>query len=218
MSSSKTSAKSFLVSTIATVLVCGTLVGCAKEGSQNPFLSSLTPSAAIEQASAESAKRTSPATIQQTAFETSVAAPTWHDSLTAAIAEAKANDKLILADFTGSDWCHYCVKLKKEVFDTPEFKSWASDNVVLLELDFPKRSQLSPAVREQNEMLKSRFNITSYPTVLLLDAEGNIQAKMGYERGKSSSQWVQLAESKLQQNASRNRSVATGQGSESLFR
>ena len=98
----------------------------------------------------------------------------------------------------------------------PEFKAWASDNVVLLEIDFPKRTQLPPEIQKQNDMLQSQFNISSYPTVLLLDAEGNVRAKMGYERGKSPSQWVQLAESRLQQNNVNANPVARGQSSTKL--
>ena len=118
-------------------------------------------------------------------------------------------NKLILADFTGSDWCHFCVKLDDEIFSKPEFKAWANDNVVLLKIDFPKRTQLPPQIRKQNEMLKSRYQISAYPTVLLMDVEGNVRAKMAYERGKSASQWVQIAEARLQHNASRTQSIAT---------
>lgn len=203
------------VAILSFMIVGATLTGCATDGSQNPFASlAQSPGNSIEQARRELDEKGPSPTIQQAAFESAAPDPQWRNSLTGAIQEAQASDKLILANFTGSDWCHFCVKLKDEVFNTPDFKSWASDNVVLLEIDSPKRTQLPQAVREQNEMLKSRFKITSFPTVLMLDADGNVLAKMGYERGKSASQWVQIAESRLQQSSSQNRtSVANGQGS-----
>ena len=200
---------------IAALLVSATLSGCARDGAISPVDNAFeyaSPYAEVER----NLEQASGATIQQTAYESAVVDPVWHDSLSTAIAEAKSNNKLILANFTGSDWCHFCVKLKDEVFKTPDFKAWASDNVVLLEVDFPKRTQLPPEVQRQNDMLQSRFNISSYPTVLLLDAGGNVRAKMGYERGKSSSQWVQLAEARLQQNVGNANPVAHGQSSTKL--
>ena len=199
---------------ITSLLASATLSGCAKDGNISPVDNAF--DYASPYAEAERNIERGSATIQQTAYETAVADPVWHDSLSTAIGEAQSNDKLILANFTGSDWCHFCVKLKDEVFKKPEFKAWASDNVVLLEIDFPKRTQLPPEIQKQNDMLQSQFNISSYPTVLLLDAEGNVRAKMGYERGKSPSQWVQLAESRLQQNNVNANPVARGQSSTKL--
>ena len=115
-------------------------------------------------------------------------------SLPAAIAEAQTEGKLVLADFTGSDWCPHCVTLKKEIFNTPQFKSWARNNVALLELDYPKRSQLPAEIRQQNEMLKSRYQISSYPTVLLLDVQGNVKGKLIYRSGQSPENWVKMAD------------------------
>lgn len=202
---------------LSMLLVSATLVGCAKDGA-SPFASLNSSSAAMEQARKEIYAAGPQPTIQQTAYEADVPAQKWHDSLTNAIAEAQSSDKLILADFTGSDWCHYCVKLKDEVFRTPEFNAWANDNVVLLEVDSPKQTRLPQAIHDQNEMLKTRFNITSFPTVLLLDTDGNVLAKMGYEKGKSPSEWVQLAESRLQQTASKRISIANGQNNQQQAR
>ena len=71
----------------------------------------------------------------------------WHDSFEAAREQALVSGKPILADFTGSDWCSWCVKLKKDVFNKPEFEAWARENVVLLELDYPQRSRQSSEIR-----------------------------------------------------------------------
>ena len=109
----------------------------------------------------------------------------WHDSFEAAREQSLVSGKPILADFTGSDWCSWCVKLRKDVFDKAEFEEWARENVVLLELDYPQRSSQSPEIEAQNEKLASLYAIDSYPTVLLLDAQGNQLARTGYHRDPS---------------------------------
>jgi len=205
----------FVAFIIVASLAIATFVGCARDSVENPFASRF-DAPALAAARRDVLEQSPKPTIQQTSFEAEIPDPKWHDSLSTAIAAAKMNNKLILADFTGSDWCHYCVKLKDEIFSTSEFKAWADDNVVLLEIDFPKRTQLPQAIQRQNDMLKSRYEISSYPTVLLLDIEGNVKAKLGYENGKSAAQWVQLAESRLMQNDSRIRSIATRPGAQNI--
>ena len=82
-----------------------------------------------------------------------------------------------MAGFTGSDWCVPCKRLKRNVLDAEEFKNWAAANVVLLELDYPKQSKQSKQSKEskeQNETLKQRYQISKYPTILLLDSEGEV--------------------------------------------
>lgn len=122
----------------------------------------------------------------------------WHDSFDAALEASAQSGKPILADFTGSDWCGWCVKLKKDVFETSEFKQWARDNVILLELDYPKRSSQPVAIKRQNAELKSRYNISGYPTVLLLNSDGEpIGRKLGYMDDPTN--WVAAAESQIGQ-------------------
>lgn len=104
----------------------------------------------------------------------------WHDSFEAAREQSLVSGKPILADFTGSDWCSWCVKLHDDVFSKAEFEAWARENVVLLELDFPQRSRQDPEIQAQNEKLASLYAIDSYPTVLMLDAQGNELARTGY--------------------------------------
>jgi len=106
---------------------------------------------------------------------------------------AKKENKLILADFTGSDWCGWCIKLKNEVFSKPEFATWAKDKVVLLELDFPRKTELPAELKEQNEKLAKEHGVQGYPTVLLLDAEGKKVGEMGYEEG-GPGPWTKLAD------------------------
>ena len=120
----------------------------------------------------------------------------WLTSYEQAKTLSRQSGKPILMDFTGSDWCVYCKKLKKEVFNKSEFETWARENVVLLELDFPKYGDQSDVLRRQNDELKQKFNISSYPTVLLVDANENVIGKMGYRQG-GPAPWIQMASSHL---------------------
>jgi len=106
--------------------------------------------------------------------------PQWLDSYEEAVQIAKQTGRPILADFTGSNWCGFCVKLKKEVFDTPSFKSWAAKNVVLLELDFPRPNLQADWIKKQNDQLRSRYEINSYPTILILNSDGGVIGKQGH--------------------------------------
>jgi len=109
--------------------------------------------------------------------------PSWLTSMETAQEQSRETGKPILVDFTGSDWCGWCVKLKAEVFDTSEFEEWAAKNVVLLELDYPRRKKLPTELKAQNEKLAKQYNIKGFPTILLLDADGKVLGRMGYMRG-----------------------------------
>ena len=111
------------------------------------------------------------------------AKPGWLTSYEQAQKEAQANHKLLLMDFTGSDWCGWCIMLDKEVFSKPEFKEYASKNLVLLELDFPKSKQMPPETAAQNERLMMKFGIQGFPTVVIFDSEGKPLGALGYEQG-----------------------------------
>lgn len=89
----------------------------------------------------------------------------WLVSLDEAYALSQKTGKPILANFTGSDWCGWCKKLTASVFSKKEFQDWAAKNVILLELDFPRRKMLPDAIRQQNASLQQAFKITGYPTV-----------------------------------------------------
>ena len=82
-------------------------------------------------------------------------------------------NKPIMANFTGSDWCGWCKKLKKAVFDTEVFKNWAEKNVILFELDYPRRTPQDPEIKKQNAELQQTFRslVRGYPTVLIFDIE-----------------------------------------------
>ncbi len=89
----------------------------------------------------------------------------------------------ILLDFTGSDWCGWCIKLDEEVFAKQEFKDFAKDNLVLFKADFPRNKQLPEAETKQNEALMRRYEARGFPTILLLKADGKVIAQTGYRRG-----------------------------------
>lgn len=129
-----------------------------------------------------------------------VAGEKWLTSWDEAAKLSKKTGKPILADFTGSDWCGWCIKLKKEVFDTPAFDKWAKDNVILLELDYPNAKPQSDAVKKQNAALAKKYSIEGYPTILFLDASGKILGKSGYLEG-GPSVWTKNAEGLLKKKA-----------------
>ena len=120
------------------------------------------------------------------------ASAVWHDSFEAAKAASAQSGKPILADFTGSDWCHWCIKLKNDVFDKEDFKRWASQNVTLLELDFPKNATQSAAIKAQNAELSKKYNVRGYPTVLFLTDQGEVLGKLGYEKDVKT--WIESAQ------------------------
>ena len=111
----------------------------------------------------------------------------------AALERAAKQNKMVLLDFTGSDWCGWCIKLQKETFSKPEFKKFAEESLVLLELDFPRGKPQSDEVKKQNEELAKKFGIEGFPTLVLLDPQGKEAARnVGYLAGgpkPSSSGW-----------------------------
>ncbi len=107
----------------------------------------------------------------------------WTDSITEAISRAEKEDKMILIDFTGSDWCGWCKKLDKEVFSTPEFQSWADKNIIRLFIDFPKGQKQSEEVQQQNQVLQQFFGVRGYPTLFLLDSDLTPLLQTGYSQG-----------------------------------
>src|SRR5438445_7310648 len=97
---------------------------------------------------------------------------TWLTDVPKAVAKAKEEKKLVMLDFTGSDWCGWCIKLHKEVFSKPEFAEYAKKNLVLVEVDFPRAKKQSAELKKANESLQGKYNVRGYPTIVVLDAEG----------------------------------------------
>jgi protein disulfide-isomerase len=107
----------------------------------------------------------------------------WLDDLEKAKAQAKAENKKILLDFTGSDWCGWCKRLDKEVFSQQAWKDYAAKHLVLVEVDFPRGFQLPDATKKQNEELAKKFGIRGYPTIVVTSASGTKKGELGYVEG-----------------------------------
>jgi thioredoxin-related protein len=118
----------------------------------------------------------------------------WQTDFKAAQAKAKEEKKYLLVDFTGSDWCGWCIKLRNEVFDKEPFKAEAPKQFVLVELDFPHEKEQSDDLKKQNKELSEKYNVEGFPTVLVMDAAGEVIARTGYREGGPEEYLKQLAE------------------------
>ncbi len=107
----------------------------------------------------------------------------WGENKAQALVKAKADKKLVLLDFTGSDWCSWCKLLDKEVFSTPEFQQYAQKNLELVEVDFPQRKVLTVEQQKQNDELQKQYDIQGYPTIIVLNADGKKVGELGYQEG-----------------------------------
>lgn len=113
-----------------------------------------------------------------------LAAEAWGTDIAAAKALAKKQGQPILLDFTGSDWCGWCIKMKKESLDQKAFTDFASKNVVLVEVDFPSKKALSADTKKQNDDLKTKYKVNGFPTFVLIDADGKeLGRQVGYLKG-----------------------------------
>jgi protein disulfide-isomerase len=93
------------------------------------------------------------------------ASPEWNTNLVKAVDKAIAEKKPLLMFFTGSDWCGWCKRLQSEAFVKPEFQKWADENVVLMELDYPRRTAQDEEIKEQNMNILRMFGVRGYPTI-----------------------------------------------------
>ncbi len=107
----------------------------------------------------------------------------WMTDWEAAKKKAAEEKKDLLVDFTGSDWCGWCIKLDKEVFSEAKFKDEASKQFVFVSLDFPQKKELPKEEKEQNEKLQKEFGVQGFPTIFLTDASGKPFGKTGYQPG-----------------------------------
>ncbi|UOU99002.1 thioredoxin family protein [Chryseobacterium daecheongense] len=92
--------------------------------------------------------------------------------------DAADHHKLIVLNFSGSDWCVPCIKLHKNIIDTESFKQLSTDNMInYINADFPrnKKNQLSPEMKKENALLADQYNAKGlFPYTLLLDSQGKI--------------------------------------------
>ena len=108
----------------------------------------------------------------------------WETNLLRASAEAVQSHRYLLLDFTGSDWCHFCIQLEKEVFSTPEFKTFAASKFVCVKLDFPRNLPQSAALKKQNADLQKSYAVRGFPTIVILTPTGEqVGSQSGYGGG-----------------------------------
>lgn len=130
---------------------------------------------------------------------------TWHTDLVKAIEISTKEKKPLMLFFTGSDWCGWCIRLQNEVFKMPEFVEWANDNVVLVDIDFPKnKSKQSTELQQQNNLLQQQFGIQGYPTIHFvrpdkIDGKTNLTSlgNTGYRAGGPAA-WISEANTYIQ--------------------
>lgn len=148
--------------------------------------------------------------IQAQPMKTGIAKPYeasmdgWLVSLEEANALSVKTGKPIMANFTGTDWCGWCKKLRREVFDTQEFKTWAKENVVLLELDFPRSFQVPDNIKAQNQQMSQALGVRGYPTIWFFTLSNNDKGQInidprgntGYVAGGPAA-FIKVAESKM---------------------
>lgn len=124
----------------------------------------------------------------------------WLNDFEKAQTFAKENNKMILLNFSGSDWCAPCIKMKKEVFDVSEFQAFADGALVLVRADFPrhKKNQLDPAQVEHNEKLAEKYNPKGkFPLTLLINPEGKVVYEWDGFQNMSAAQFVNEVSAKI---------------------
>ena len=107
----------------------------------------------------------------------------WLTDFEAAQSEARSGHKMLLMNFTGSDWCPPCIMLHRQVFSQPEFAEYAARHLVLFEVDFPHNKPQSDEQKAANEKLAERFGVYWFPTEIVLDANGNKLGELSYMPG-----------------------------------
>ncbi len=121
----------------------------------------------------------------------------WLTDFEAAKAQARSENKLLLINFTGSDWCPPCMMLEKAVFAKPEFRDYAANHLVLLEVDFPRRKNLSAEQRAANKKLAQKYGIEGFPTVIVLDPDAEPLGQFGYVQGLDAEKVIEVLDKAL---------------------
>ena len=107
----------------------------------------------------------------------------WEENLETAMQKAKTENKAVLVNFTGSDWCVWCKRLSAEVFSKSEFEDYAERSLILVRVDFPQNIEQSAETKMYNAQLAQKFGILGYPTILLFNSAGNLVLTTGYQPG-----------------------------------
>ncbi|WP_339887576.1 thioredoxin fold domain-containing protein [uncultured Flavobacterium sp.] len=103
---------------------------------------------------------------------------TWHTDMAKASELSMKEKKPLMLFFTGSDWCGWCIRLQNEVFKKDEFTKWAKENVILVELDYPRRTPQDLSVKQQNQQMQQIFQVKGYPTIWLVNPEKTDEGKV----------------------------------------
>ena len=111
------------------------------------------------------------------------ASTSWETDYEAALEKAKKENRFLLVDFSGSDWCGWCIRLQKEVFSERDFKEYAEQALVCVLIDSPRRKELPADLQAQNTRLKQQFQVRGFPTVLILNPDGEPVGRTGYRKG-----------------------------------
>lgn len=107
----------------------------------------------------------------------------WLTDYEEAFIKAKREDKYVLINFTGSDWCGWCKRLDREVFSQPQFQAYADKKLVLLKLDYPRRTPQPQEVKVRNQKLAQEFAVRGFPTILIARANQQVVLRTGYQYG-----------------------------------
>lgn len=107
----------------------------------------------------------------------------WETNYPTAVEKAKRENKPLLLFFTGSDWCVWCNRLEKEVFDTNDFIKNAGDNYIFVKLDFPMNKQQDSQLAKQNHQLQEKYSIEGFPTLIILNSDETFIGTANYEAG-----------------------------------
>lgn len=132
--------------------------------------------------------------VMMAAFGMKAEAADWETDFAKASTNASKSGLYMLLDFSGSDWCGWCVKLDKEVFSKPEFKTFAKTNLVCVLVDFPRQKHQSKKLKEQNADLGKKYGIRGYPSVIILSPDGDLVGRTGYQEGGAKKYVEQLKE------------------------
>jgi protein disulfide-isomerase len=132
------------------------------------------------------------------AANTAFAAAEWETDYGRALAKAKAENKRVLLDFSGSDWCGPCIELRKRVFSNAGFAAYAAKNLILVEIDFPQRKKQSAELKKQNDKLGKQYGIDEkgFPTVVLLDPSGKVIREFSGYEGETPAKMIAWIEGK----------------------
>ena len=108
----------------------------------------------------------------------------WGTDLPAALNRARSENRMVLLDFTGSDWCGWCIKFDQDVLSMDKFAGYAKSKLVLVRLDFPHHKEQDAALKQANEQLSQRFGVNGFPTFVLLNSAGKeLWRQVGYAEG-----------------------------------